>query len=77
MSNMFFVFGGDNYYPGGGMSDLCGTYATLEEAVASTQLTIVDEDGDESYLQWWQVVTVIHGQLVTVERGRNDSPPRP
>jgi hypothetical protein len=67
---MFFLFGGDMYFPGGGMSDLRGTYATLEEALAASQHTFVDEDG-ENYLHWWQVGTVIDGQLVLVDGGRN------
>lgn len=32
--NRFFVFTGETYYPAGGLGDLNGTAATLEEAMA-------------------------------------------
>jgi hypothetical protein len=68
---MYFLFGGENYYPRGGMHDLVGAYATLEEALQVAQATHVDEEDWEWQYDWWQVATLDDGELSLVKSGLN------
>jgi hypothetical protein len=45
--NMFLVFAGEEYYPGGGWSDLLGSYPTLHEA---------KEAAAKQRRGWWHIV---------------------
>lgn len=67
---MYFLFAGDTFYPAGGMDDLVGTFATLEEARAAVAEPGVDEDGFQIRYDWWQIATVRDGELGVVEASR-------
>ena len=71
---MYFLFGGDNYYPSGGWKDLIGIYATLEEAVkeGSSCESIFGSDMLIEKYDWWHVVdgnslTVVCGSTMPFE----------
>lgn len=69
---MYQLFGGDNYYPCGGIHDFRGSYKTLEEAIArATGDWVLDsDDPDDPYdvfkLEWWHVVTFDGTKYTTV-----------
>ncbi len=48
--NRYYVFSYEHYYPLGGMTDCCGRFETLEEAIACTDSQITD------YREVWDVV---------------------
>lgn len=39
---MYTLFAGDRYYPRGGLDDICGTYASLEEAIKAFESSDYD-----------------------------------
>lgn len=65
MEKPFALFGGDNYYPGGGMTDFAGTFATVDEAVEAGKMPLAWDDdakeflpspnGTKSPFEWYQV----------------------
>jgi len=60
---MYFLFAGENFYPCGGMDDLKGSFASVEDALRYLA------DGGQSFesYEWYQIATVVDGQLVSVE----------
>lgn len=52
---MYLVFGGDNYYPMGGMEDYIGRANSLEDAMAC---------GRDSGCDWWHVVDLATLEIV-------------
>ena len=67
---MYFLFAGDNYYPGGGMQDLVGMFHTLEQARAWFENPPPDEDGHAIRYDWYQIAAVNphdEGRLVLIE----------
>lgn len=46
----YILFGGDQYYPSGGVGDMQGAYSTVDEAVE-------DSGGEDGY-DWWHVFDV-------------------
>lgn len=65
-NTMYFLFAGETYYPCGGMSDLVGTFATLDEALAVAKNPPVDEDGYAPRYDWYHIATMVAGQLVII-----------
>jgi ABC-type siderophore export system fused ATPase/permease subunit len=71
---MYLLFGGDRYYPGGGVNDFIGAYPTLEEAkVAAEGVFPYDEEladpnnpEDFAPLDWWHIATFQDGNFTTV-----------
>lgn len=74
---MYQLFGGDQYYPCGGIGDFKGSYKTLEEALAKAEGEWVLDgfDGDDPYdvfkLEWWEVVTFDGEKYSVVAQGSN------
>jgi hypothetical protein len=65
---MFYLFGGDYFYPLGGMNDFVGAFSTLEEAIEIARQPLLPLwEGDDDLLEWWQVATYVHGGLLVVE----------
>lgn len=58
MSDRFFLFAYDTYYPGGGLSDYVGSYAAVEEA----RDAYAERSND-----YGEIVQVVDGNLVEVE----------
>tara|TARA_R110000868_G_C10605534_1_gene740907 strand:- start:175 stop:342 length:168 start_codon:yes stop_codon:yes gene_type:complete len=54
---MYFLFAGDTYYPAGGMNDLVGTFASIDEARAAA----VSEGYD-----WYHIATLVAGRMRVV-----------
>jgi hypothetical protein len=65
--NRYWLFGGERYYPSGGMKDLIGSFPTLSQALSRTQ-TKADPDATYEYgnyipswddypvaIVWWHV----------------------
>ena len=67
---MFILFGGDTYYPGGGMADYRGKYETLDNAIiaAKTQ-EFSNEWTTENLCQWWHVLDLDSWQIVASSEG--------
>ena len=58
MDKPFALFGGDEFYPGGGFDDFRGTFATLDEAVSHGNLVLLDDE-TATYtreVDWYHVV---------------------
>jgi hypothetical protein len=70
--SLFFLFGGDHYYPSGGMRDLVGAFPTAESALEHATGNVQrpwDEDGETSILEWWHIATVKDGDLYIIHTG--------
>lgn len=63
---MYFLFAGDTYYPSGGMRDLVGTFASIDEARTVAESGGVDEDGFAFRYDWYHIATLVDGRLVVV-----------
>jgi hypothetical protein len=64
--NLYFLFGGDNYTPDGGMNDLVGTFSSVEEAYEAATENVWRPwlaPNTSGTLKWWQIATVYDGQL--------------
>lgn len=46
----FMLFGGDNYYPSGGVEDLHGTYDSLSTAMMHASTSFSDD------YTWWNII---------------------
>jgi hypothetical protein len=58
---MFFVFTGEEYYPGGGWTDFQGTAATIEEAHTVAESVLGTDE-------WYQIVDA--DSLKMIEEGQ-------
>lgn len=56
--NTFFLFTFDEYYPSGGMNDLRGSFASIEDARA---------EKNKSDYEYFQIVQFQDGKLVILE----------
>jgi hypothetical protein len=63
---MYFLFAGENYYPTGGMDDLVGTFATIEDARKAAEYPTVAGHRYVPRYDWYHIATVIDGKLVVV-----------
>ena len=71
---MYLLFGGDQYYPSGGVNDFIGAYPTLEEAkvvadgVFPYDEELADPNNPEDFapLDWWHIATFQDGHFTTV-----------
>ena len=50
MTGWHWLFGGEVYYPSGGMNDLLGIYPTLDAAKAAATEAVQSER-----VEWWQI----------------------
>lgn len=57
MHKRFLLFGGDQYYPGGGWEDFVESFRTLDEAV--------EFEKPSGHREWWHVVDTDSGKIVT------------
>lgn len=57
---MFLVFGGEDYYPGGGINDFLGGFKTMEEAYL-----------EASNCEWWTIHTFHDDEFHLVCEGRD------
>lgn len=53
----FMLFGGDHYYPSGGIDDLHGSYETLETAMMHATTSFGDD------YTWWNIIDLETGQV--------------
>ena len=54
---MFLLFGGDDYYPGGGMADFRGQFDSIEEAESiATSAEFNNDWSRDGKCEWWCVV---------------------
>lgn len=59
MEKPFALFGGNDWIPGGGMDDLRGIYATLQEAVSHGDLLLPSDSRN-----WYHVADLRTMQIV-------------
>ena len=59
MTVWHWLFGGEVYYPSGGMNDLIGIYPTLAAAKAAATEAVASER-----VEWWQIVDATSGVVV-------------
>ena len=68
---IYWLFGGEAYYPGGGMNDFILRFEQLDDAVAFAK---------EKRLDWWHVLNIDLGMIVRWSDqepfGQKDSPNR-
>jgi hypothetical protein len=60
----YLVFGGDAYYPSGGIDDLMGNFSDLEDAVAFALHECPVETAKRRIIDWIQVVEPLTGKVV-------------
>jgi hypothetical protein len=60
---MYFLFAGENFYPVGGLDDLKGSFASVEDALRY----LADAGQTFETFDWYQIATVVDGRLVAVE----------
>jgi hypothetical protein len=66
---MFYLFGGYHYYPEGGVSDLRGSFPTMEDALEAVN--------EYQYLlrrrkyEWYQIVQIVDGDFIIIEENRH------
>tara|TARA_Y100000593_G_C4245816_1_gene304594 strand:+ start:101 stop:364 length:264 start_codon:yes stop_codon:yes gene_type:complete len=66
---MFLLFGGDDYYPGGGMSDFRGRFDSIASAEeAARNVMFKNAWSDTGVCQWWQIVDADTLQVVQADR---------
>jgi hypothetical protein len=67
MTNTYFLFAGDRYYPAGGMNDFVGVFiGTLDAAKAEIIALARGNDND-----WWQIAALNdYGVPVVLDFGR-------
>lgn len=53
----FMLFGGDNYYPSGGIDDLHGSYHSLEAAMMHATTWFYDD------YTWWNIIDLEAGKM--------------
>lgn len=59
MTGWHWLFGGEVYYPSGGINDLIGIYPTLDAAKAAAT-----EAEQSERVEWWQIVAARSGIVV-------------
>ncbi|MEY3173568.1 MAG: hypothetical protein ACK528_09740 [Alphaproteobacteria bacterium] len=59
MTGWHWLFGGEVYYPSGGMNDLLGIYPTLDAAKAAATEAV-----QAVGIEWWQIVDATSGVVV-------------
>ena len=74
MDKPFALFGGDRFYPGGGMADFAGTFATVDEAVEAGKMPLGRDEKTKELLpaangtfdpfEWYHVVDLRTMQVV-------------
>ena len=70
---MYILFGGDDYYPGGGLADYRGKYNTLDEAVTAAKTKEFENTWSAMKLcEWWHVLDCDSWQIVAKSEGSDE-----
>lgn len=61
----YWLFLGEDYYPGGGMHDFIDSFSSVEDATAAAKSQIKASGGD--YYTWWHVADSHTGERVAAD----------